>query len=183
MTAATQIPTWVGGRLMPFDKIEAHRAGLKHKAVSVFIRDGDAILLQQRAAQKYHTPGRWANACCTHPHWDEPAGTCALRRLDEELGVTGVALRHAGQVEYRADVGGGMTEHEVVEIFVGEARRDLPLRPDPAEVSATRWADLASLRAEVPRNPAAFTPWLRIYLADHAEMIFGPASGADADRR
>lgn len=174
MTAATLIPAWIEGRLTPFDKIAAHRDGLRHKAVSVFVRIGDAILLQRRAATKYHTPGLWANTCCTHPHWDERAEACAGRRLEEELGIADVPLRFAGQVEYRADVGGGMTEHEVVDIFVGEAPVDLRLRPDPAEVSETRWIGLHALLAEISADPAAFTPWLRIYLSEHRALLFGP---------
>ena len=77
------IPAWIDGRLTPVDKLHAHVAGLRHKAVSVFVRRGDEILLQQRALGKYHTPGLWANTCCTHPHWDEPARACAVRRLGE----------------------------------------------------------------------------------------------------
>ena len=49
MTAATLIPAWVGEELRPFDKLQAHRDGLRHKAVSVFLHAGDKILLQQRA--------------------------------------------------------------------------------------------------------------------------------------
>ncbi len=52
--------------------------------------DGDTVLIQRRALGKYHTPGLWANTCCTHPHWDEPPEACALRRLREELGIEGL---------------------------------------------------------------------------------------------
>jgi isopentenyl-diphosphate Delta-isomerase len=60
-----------------------------------------------------------------------------------------------------------------VDIFVGEARPDLALAPDPAEVEAVRWVDLYDLKAEVLRSPERFTPWLRIYLTDHMDRIFG----------
>lgn len=172
MTAATLIPTWVEGRLVPFDKLQAHRNGLRHKAVSVFLRDGDAILLQRRALGKYHTPGLWANTCCTHPHWDESPRGCAVRRLSEELGITGVEPHFAGQVEYRAAVGGDMVEHEVVDIFLAETRRDVGLSPDAAEVMETRWISLTDLDHEIAARPAAFTPWLRIYLSDHRDLLF-----------
>jgi isopentenyl-diphosphate delta-isomerase len=36
----------------------------------------------------------------------------------------------------------------------------------------TRWIDRATLHAEIADAPARFTPWLRIYLADHAAAIF-----------
>ncbi len=169
------IPVWVEGRLVPMDKLEAHRRGLRHPAISVFVTDGPRVLLQQRAMGKYHTPGLWTNTCCTHPHWGENAATCAQRRLTEELGITGLTLQHVGQVEYRADVQRGLIEHELVEIFCAEAQADLRLAPDPEEVRATRWVDLDTLATEVEQSPAQFTPWLRIYLAEHRQMIFGPA--------
>jgi isopentenyl-diphosphate delta-isomerase len=171
VTAAPLIPTWVEGRLVPFDKLRAHRDGLRHKAVSVFLRNGEAILLQRRALGKYHTPGLWANTCCTHPHWGESAQDCAERRLFEELGITGVAPHHVGQVEYRAAVGDGMVEHEVVDIFLAEASGDIVLSPDAAEVMETRWISLTDLDREIATRPAEFTPWLRIYLGDHRDLL------------
>ncbi len=170
---AIMIPAWVDGNLEPVEKLAAHRRGLRHKAVSVFVLSADLILLQQRAPGKYHTPGLWANACCTHPGWGEDPADCAVRRLKEELGVSGLELRHRGQVEYRADVGGGLIEHELVEVFATETTPDLPLGPDPSEVTATRWIGLPGLLREIEETPEAFTPWLRIYLAEHAEMILG----------
>ncbi|AMY71729.1 isopentenyl-diphosphate Delta-isomerase [Frigidibacter mobilis] len=171
------IPAWLDGSLTPVDKLEVHRRGLRHKAVSVFVLAGERVLIQRRAAGKYHTPGLWANTCCTHPHWDEPAADCALRRLREELGIERLALTAAETVEYRADVGNGMTEHELVEIFVAEAPADLPVSPDPAEVSAIRWIALRDLLDEVEVDPDRFTPWLRIYLTDHRDRIFGRRVG------
>lgn len=170
------IPAWVDGELVPVDKLEVHRRGLLHPAVSVFVLDGAHTLLQRRAMGKYHTPGLWANACCTHPHWGEAAAECARRRLRQELGITGIELVARDRIEYRADVGGGMVEHEQVQLFTAEVAAGLALAPDPGEVMATRWVGLAELRAEVAERPAAFTPWLRIYLLEHSEGLFGRAA-------
>ncbi len=172
------IPAWVNGKLTEVDKLEVHRRGLLHPAVSVFLLDGRRTLLQRRALGKYHTPGLWANACCTHPHPGEAAAACAARRLREELGVGGLALVARDCIDYRADVGGGMVENERVRLFTAEVGADADLRvlPDPAEVMATRWVDLAVLGGEVAARPALFTPWLRIYLAEHTERLFGRAA-------
>lgn len=170
------IPAWVGGRLVPVEKLEVHRRGLRHKAVSVFVMSRGRVLLQQRALGKYHTPGLWANTCCTHPGWDEDPADCARRRLSEELGIEGLAPLHRDRIEYRADVGQGLTEHEVVDIYLAEAPPGLRPRPNPAEVMAVRWADLHALAAEVAARPDEFTPWLRIYLAEHSAAIFGEAA-------
>jgi isopentenyl-diphosphate delta-isomerase len=168
----TMIPTWVNGELTPVDKLEAHVKGLRHKAVSVFIMDGKDVLIQRRAMGKYHTPGLWANTCCTHPHWDEDPSTCAVRRLEDELGITGVYPVYRDQLEYRADVGDGLIEHEVVDLFVAPASKStLQMNRNPDEVMDTRWVNIYDLAAEVARHPDAYTPWLRIYLADHMDLV------------
>ncbi len=167
------IPTWVDGELTAVDKLDAHRRGLLHMAVSVFVLCGDDVLIQRRALGKYHTPGLWANTCCTHPHWGEAADACAHRRLKEELGLTGLVLDHRDQVTYRADVGGGLTEHEQVEIFLGHVATRVPVVPNPEEVMDTGWVSLADLTRQTRQDPDRFTPWLRIYLSDYADRIFG----------
>lgn len=167
------IPAWVAGRLKPVEKLAVHQQGLRHKAVSVFVMCGDHILLQQRALTKYHSAGQWANTCCTHPRWHEPASTCARRRLQEELGINGLAVLPAGQVEYRAEVTGGLVEHEVVEVFMAHTAIRSVLFPDPEEVADTAWMTLAELDAAIAADPDRFTPWLRIYLAEHRDRLFG----------
>lgn len=172
-TTEEMVPAWVDGRLQPVGKLEVHQRGLRHKAVSVFVIDGSRVLIQQRALSKYHTPGLWANTCCTHPRWDEDPAACAVRRLREELGISGLFPAFADRVEYRAEVGNGLIEHELVDIFIAEAAPGLPVQPNPDEVAAVRWLDLYDLTAEVARNPEKFTPWLRIYLGEHMHRIFG----------
>ncbi|MFQ6551103.1 isopentenyl-diphosphate Delta-isomerase [Aestuariibius insulae] len=167
------IPAWVDGTLMPVDKLEVHQRGLKHKAVSVFVTSGSRVLIQRRALGKYHSGGLWANTCCTHPGWDESAADCAVRRLNEELGITGLYPAWRNQVEYRADVGNGLVEHEVVELFLAQTPPTLALAPNPSEVMETRWVDFYELSAEVQRHPNRFTAWLRVYLEEHKDTIFG----------
>ena len=170
---AIMIPAWIDGRLQPIEKLDAHLRGLRHKAVSVFVMADDALLVQRRALGKYHTPGLWANTCCTHPDWGEQDAACAVRRLDEELGITGINVQHRGQVEYRADVGNGLVEHELVEVFVVRTTANLPVHANPDEVMDTRWITLEDLRMEIAATPDIFTPWLRIYMEQHSTLIFG----------
>jgi isopentenyl-diphosphate delta-isomerase len=163
------------GDLYPIEKLAAHRAGVLHLAVSVFVFDGPYLLIQQRATGKYHCPLQWANTCCTHPHWGEDLATAARRRLREELGLD-LALTPAGRLTYRADVTDGLVEHEDVQVFRGDlsASRDRPFAPDPDEVAAVRWASPADLAAEAAATPAVFAPWFRIYLARWGELGLGP---------
>lgn len=168
------IPAWVNETLTPVEKLEVHQRGLRHKAVSVFVLKGQNVLLQRRALGKYHTPGLWANACCTHPMWDEASEVCATRRLDEEMGLKSIQPEFRATLEYRADVGGGLIEHEVVDVFVAIAAESQQVLPDPDEVMDFQWVDYQDLHQQVSQDPERFTPWLRIYMADFADTIFGP---------
>jgi isopentenyl-diphosphate delta-isomerase len=168
------IPAWVNGKLTPVEKLDAHVKGLRHKAVSVFVVRDREILMQRRALGKYHTPGLWANTCCTHPDWNEDPSACALRRLSEELGITGLCPEYRNQLEYRADVGNGLIEHEVVDVYLARVMEDVTITPNPDEVMDIRWVDYDDLLSEVARHPDRFTPWLKIYLRDYAYTIFGP---------
>ena len=164
------------GSTYPVEKLDAHRRGLRHLAISAFVFDGDRLLLQRRAAGKYHCGGLWTNTVCTHPHWGEAPADCAARRLREELGIA-VPLRPTGISEYRAEVGNGLIEHEVVHMFVGEAKAAaLRVTPAPEEVDATRWASREVLLAEMAATPKAFTPWFRIYVARWPDFSFGTAA-------
>ena len=167
------IPAWVDGTLAPKEKILVHRQGLRHKAVSVFVLSQAGLLIQRRALGKYHTPGLWANTCCTHPNWAEAPADCASRRLFEELGIEGLQQEFRGRVEYRADVGNGMIEDEVVDVFAADAMPDLKISPNADEVMDFRWIPVDDLQAEIERTPQIFTPWLRIYLSEHRQQILG----------
>jgi isopentenyl-diphosphate Delta-isomerase len=153
-TAHLMIPALDGdGVLYPVEKMDAHRRAVPHLAVSIFVFDGDAMLLQRRA-----------NTCCSHPHWGESLPAAASRRLKEELGFS-LPLVAGRDVEYRADVGKGLVEHEHVTFFTARApRRSIVLAPDPAEVMETRWANWAEVSAEIAQAPERYAPWFRIYM-------------------
>lgn len=131
-------------------------------------------MLQQRGQDVFNlTPGLWTNTCSGHPYWDEDPAHCALRKLDDELGIQGVYPQYRGSVECRTDLGNGVMDHEVVDIFVGEASVELEFSPDPERVMATKWMDYFLLVAEVQENPHLYSPWLGSYLTSFSNMIFG----------
>lgn len=164
------------GGLYPAPKLEVHRTGQQHVAVSVFVFCGDELLIQKRADGKYHSAGKWANTCCTHPHWGETPAACARRRLAEEVGLD-LDLVPGGIVDYRAEVGNGLIENERVNVFFGRlTRKPATLAFDPAEVSALRWIALDDLRREVRSTPERFSAWLAIYLDRWSELAIRPAA-------
>jgi isopentenyl-diphosphate Delta-isomerase len=158
------------GGLVRGEKMDVHRRGLPHLAVSVFVFDGGHLLIQRRAAAKYHCGLLWANTCCSHPHWGESLETAARRRLREELGLD-LALTQTATLSYHAPVTMGLTENERVTVFHAEAdRRTLLLNPDPAEVAEIEWIALPALFQRAHDAPEAFAPWFRIYLKRWAEL-------------
>jgi isopentenyl-diphosphate Delta-isomerase len=152
------------GSLYPIEKLEAHKRAIPHLAISIFVFDGDRMLLQRRALTKYHCGGQWANTCCSHPHWRESLAASADRRLFEELGFR-LPLTPGRQVEYKADVGQGLTEHEHVTFYFGQAnRKTLAFIPNPAEVMETHWATYEEVAAGIQKAPENYAPWFRIYM-------------------
>jgi isopentenyl-diphosphate Delta-isomerase len=142
------------------EKLTAHRTAKLHRAFSVFVFDATGrLLLQQRAAHKYHSAGLWSNTVCSHPRPGEGTGEAAHRRLVEEMGFD-CPIVPAFEFTYRADLGSGMHEHEYDHVFVG--RFDGTPVPDAAEVAAWRWTGLEELRAELGIRPQDFTFWFRI---------------------
>jgi isopentenyl-diphosphate delta-isomerase len=157
------------GVLYPIEKLAAHRQGQLHLAVSVFVFRGPELLIQQRAAGKYHCAGMWANSCCSHPHWGEAIAASAARRLREELGLV-LPLTATAQLDYEAGVTDDLIECEHVHVFRAEAPPGLAPSPDPAEVASIRWARPEELMAEAASAPERFAPWFRIYLNRWTEL-------------
>ncbi|WP_421726491.1 isopentenyl-diphosphate Delta-isomerase [Bauldia sp.] len=144
------------------DKLEAHRRGALHRALSVIVARADGhLLLQRRAAGKYHSGDLWTNTCCSHPRPGEPVAVAAGRRLDEEMGFT-CPLRPLFVTHYEAPVSNGLIENEFVHVFGG--RFDGEPRPDPAEVSAWRWVAVDDLQRDMAEHPETYTVWFRTYL-------------------
>jgi len=124
------------------EKFAAHAKGLYHAAISVLLVDqlGQHIL-QRRSIGKYHSPGLWSNACCSHPFPGEASEAAAVRRMKEELGISCRPL-HFGTVRYRSAVRspasphGRLIEHERVELYC--AMYAGRIAPNESEVSAIR---------------------------------------------
>lgn len=145
------------------EKMRAHREAKLHRAFSVMIFNRQKeMLLQRRARKKYHSGGKWTNACCSHPRPGERTVAAAHRRLKEEMGFD-CALREKAAFIYRARFSNGLCEHEYDHIFTG--RYDGAIKPDPAEVEDYRWLKISDLRRDIKNHPRKYTPWFRIIMA------------------
>jgi len=146
------------------EKLAAHRDGGRlHLAFSVYVfNTRGQLLLQRRAAGKYHFAGLWSNSCCGHPRPAEAGIAAARRRLGEEFGFE-VALSPVLTHEYRAsDPVSGLTEHEFLEVFAGEFAGEP--RPNENEMDDWRWCDLEEVHRQLAEAPETMTPWLKLTL-------------------
>lgn len=141
------------------DKLQAHRDGLLHRAISVFIRQGNRILLQQRAANKYHSANLWSNTCCSHPRPGEDMRNAAKRRLREEMGIN-CELQSCGFFIYHSHYENGMIEYELDHVFVGELTDPNAYIPNPNEAQATQWIELMTLKEDLAKHPERYSSWL-----------------------
>jgi isopentenyl-diphosphate delta-isomerase len=159
------------------EKMQAHRTPVLHRAFSVFVLDAqDTMLLQRRAAAKYHSAGLWSNACCGHPRPGEAVTDAAVRRLREEMGIECVLLP-AGTTSYSIDVGGGLREDEFNHVLAG--RFSGTPRPDPAEVSEWRWMPVEVVCDAWRKGPHEFTPWFGLVLDQLRQSGLIPSKGCD----
>ena len=164
-------------------KLEAHEKGFLHRAFSIFVfrrilvdaPDGTRnfhtqLLIQQRAEDKYHSGGLWANSCCSHPRAGEDVLEAAARRLPEESGYTvadleGGAegpLEEKGAFVYTAEFDNGLSEHEFDHVLIGWLRKDCLDKepaPNPEEASRMEFVDVEEVMQDVLRNPGKYAAW------------------------
>ena len=141
-------------------KMEAHEKGLLHRAFSVFIFNSkQEVLLQQRAACKYHSPNLWTNTCCSHPRAGETNQQAGERRLQEEMGLQ-VPLREVFSFIYKAPFDNGLTEHEYDHVLVGYS--DAQPQINPEEVASWKWLSLEAIKEDILQAPERYTAWFKI---------------------
>lgn len=157
-------------------KLKAHQYGKLHRAFSIFLLHQDKhgiifCLLQQRQQNKYHSPGLWANACCSHPRPHEDLKHATARRLQEELGIS-LPLHPIGAFTYRAVLDQGLIEHEYDHVWIGVMKEKMKIQANPDEVMNTKWVQLDELKDKAKQNPTNFCAWINPalkHLLEHQE--------------
>lgn len=142
------------------DKLSAHRCPLLHRAFSVFIvNSAGQMLLQKRAAAKYHSGGLWSNACCSHPRPGEAVPAAASRRLAEECGIYGVRLQELFTFVYQHRFDDTMYEYEYDHVLLGVYDGEVCL--NPAEAAAYKWLPRSDVERLLAVWPELFTVWFQ----------------------
>lgn len=144
--------------LMP--KMEAHEKAVLHRAFSVFVfNHQNQLMLQQRAADKYHSPLLWANTCCSHQRAGETNLQAGKRRLQEEMGFV-CDLEEKISFIYKAPFDNGLTEHELDHIMVGYYDGNPNINKE--EVEDYKWMTLEEVKIDMALKPEIYTEWFKI---------------------
>jgi len=144
--------------LMP--KMEAHEKAVLHRAFSVFIfNDKGELMLQHRAAHKYHSPLLWTNTCCSHQRDGESNIEAGKRRLIEEMGFK-TNLKEIFSFVYKAPFDNGLTEHELDHVMIGNFNGVPKINPD--EVASFKWMTLEAVKKDIELQPNIYTAWFKI---------------------
>ena len=144
--------------LMP--KMEAHEKAVLHRAFSVFVfNTKNELMLQQRAAHKYHSPLLWTNTCCSHKRDGESNIEAGTRRLKEEMGFTTDLIETTSFI-YKAPFDNGLTEHELYHIMLGYYENEPIINKQ--EVEDWKWMPLEDVKHDINVHPEQYTAWLKI---------------------
>ncbi|MCH2218084.1 MAG: isopentenyl-diphosphate Delta-isomerase [Flavobacteriales bacterium] len=153
--------------LMP--KMEAHEKAVLHRAFSVFVfNDQGELMLQQRAATKYHSPLLWTNTCCSHQRDGETSLAAGKRRLQEEMGFV-CDLTEVFQFVYKAPFDNGLTEHELDHVMIGTYNGEPNVNPE--EVASHKWMSLEDVKNDMEDNPQQYTAWFKIIFKEYYHRL------------
>ena len=141
----------------PKDTVHSDHTPL-HRGFSLFVfNQKHQVLLTKRAAGKKTFPDVWTNAVCGHPALNENAVDAAKRRLNDELGITGVDIKEVSPYRYRFADKNGIVENEICPILVTTFNGN----PSPVrdEVEGWKWVNWNEFLNDIKRNPDIYSPW------------------------
>jgi len=143
------------------EKMEAHMdGGTLHRAFSVFVFNTKGeLLLQRRALSKYHSGGLLTNTCCSHPRPGELVKEAAVRRLQEEMGMT-CELEKKFSFQYKAELDNELTEWELDHVLVGVTDTLPVINTD--EVDSYEFKVIEEIKEELTAKPEKFTEWFKV---------------------
>jgi isopentenyl-diphosphate delta-isomerase len=149
--------------------MEAHEKACLHRAFSVFVmNDQGELLLQQRAASKYHSPLLWANTCCSHQRDGESNLAAGKRRLKEEMGFE-TDLKEVFSFVYKAPFDNGLTEHELDHVMLGSYNNAPIINKE--EVESYKWMTPSAVKVDMRKQPEIYTAWFKIIFEKFYEFI------------
>lgn len=137
--------------LRPMNRSTIHRENLLHRAVHILlVNQRGELLLQKRSHRKDRFPCCWDSSAAGHVNANESYWDCAIRELQEEIGVT-ATLAKLGKVPASE-----ATDHEFIEIFGGI--HDGPFHWNQHEIETGGFFTLEMVDVWSDMRPEDFAP-------------------------
>ena len=142
-------------------KSEAHRDGLWHRTVHIFLFDNEGlVLLQLRNADKDVNPNRWSPAAAGHVTAGESISSTVIRETDEEIGIhlhetqLGEPLLSSALIRYP----NGIRNAEFKYIYFIKHRMNIEnVVLQESEVSEAKYFTIDQLEASYRERPELFS--------------------------
>jgi isopentenyl-diphosphate delta-isomerase len=152
------------------EKMKVHEEGTLHRAFSVFVfnKKGE-LLLQQRAHEKYHSPGLWTNTCCSHLLPDMSMEECVHDRLQFEMGFD-CPVNFRFSFTYHIPFDNGLIEHETDHVYFAIWEGQPRVNPD--EVAGYKWIAITELKNDMATHPENYTYWFKYIMEHHEKELF-----------
>ena len=133
-----------------------HERGLMHRSAQVLLfNSAGNLFLQKRSGDKDEFPGLWDSSAAGHLNPGESYHACALRELEEELGI-----RHDGPLRKLFKIPASkVTGFEHCTVFRCES--DSPVVLQPEEVDEGRWLGPDEVDDWVANRSVRLTPAIR----------------------
>ena len=129
-----------------------HRDNLKHRAVHIFaLNKHGEIFLQKRSRLKDKCPGLWDSSAAGHVDAGEEYEACAVRELEEELGLTDHDVQEVGKLGAHANTG---WEHVRLYATLADGKIRFPC----VEVEYGHWFTMPQIEEWVNAVPEDFAP-------------------------
>jgi len=133
-----------------------HARGLMHRSAQVLLfNSAGELFLQKRSMYKDEFPGLWDSSAAGHLEPGESYHQCALRELQEELGI-----RHRGELTELFKVRASReTGYEHCTVF--RCMSDCPVTLQAEEVDEGKWLNPVEMDQWVRNRHALLTPAIR----------------------
>lgn len=131
---------------------EIHARGLMHRATHILVFNSQGeLFLQKRSMSKDENPGLWDTSAAGHVNSGEDYLTCAVRELDEELGISGdVSLKLLFRLPVSSLTG---MEHSTVYA----CQYDGPLKLQAEEIDEGLWVSPQAMSQRVKDSDPSLT--------------------------
>jgi isopentenyl-diphosphate delta-isomerase type 1 len=130
---------------------EVHRLKLKHRAVHVLVFNSKGeLFLQKRSKKKDCFPGMWDSSASGHLDSGEGYDACAVRELQEELGVI---MANAPERLFKIDA---CPETGMEFVWVYRVQSEGPFTLHPEEIECGDWFSRSKLTQWLAEQPQIF---------------------------